>query len=333
MAEQILVAQATTPAPSPDATFQPETSPSTDIDPVATPTDAQAGTGEEVQAVATDVLTDQTAGDSSALTGDGVSAAADGTANAEFGDAISQAVPEATPTAGSLLDAVTFDPAAAYQLIEKGGPVVMILMVLSVLATTVIVFKLIQFLWLGVGSTRRNEQALKHYLAGRPREAIATASLGSSPSTVALTHGLRGLYSGVKESVVREDTERVALERLGSLRSNMRVLESTVQIAPLLGLFGTVIGMIAAFQALQDAGSEADPAVLAGGIWVALMTTAVGLAVAIPVAFANYWFEGRIERERDNTETTLTSLFTRRATASNGQDTPADQLRVVPAAE
>ena len=94
----------------------------------------------------------------------------------------------------------------------------------------------------------------------------------------------------------------------------MRVLELTTQIAPLLGLFGTVLGMISAFQALQNAGAEADPAVLAGGIWVALMTTAVGLAIAIPAAFITAWFEGMIEGEKENMEATLTALFTGRAT-------------------
>lgn len=232
----------------------------------------------------------------------------------------------------------SFDIQSAYDVVEKGGPIVLILLALSLLATTVIVYKLVQFLWLRVGSGKQVEQALRLWIANRPEEAFAAASRSRSPSAISVTHGLRGLLSGVDESVVREDTERVALEELGNLRSYMRVLEATVQIAPLLGLFGTVIGMISAFQALQNAGSEADPAVLAGGIWVALLTTAVGLAVAIPVAFCNYWFEGRIERERDTTEAALTSLFTRRATVAHEQTTSdqaesGDRMRVASAAE
>jgi biopolymer transport protein ExbB len=62
------------------------------------------------------------------------------------------------------------------------------------------------------------------------------------------------------------------------------VLELISTIAPLLGLLGTVLGMIAAFQALQESGSRADPAILAGGIWEALLTTAAGMAVAIPAS-------------------------------------------------
>jgi len=210
----------------------------------------------------------------------------------------------------------SIDAQSAFDLVEKGGPVVVILLVMSLLATTVILYKFGQFLMTGVGSSRLTERALSSWIAGRPREAHDTAARGRTPSAIALAHGMRALTNGVEERLVREDVERVALEQLGGLRSSMRILEATVQIAPLLGLFGTVIGMIYAFQALQSAGSDADPAVLAGGIWVALMTTAVGLAVAIPVAFCNYWLEGRIERERNTTESALTSLFTRRASRS-----------------
>lgn len=70
------------------------------------------------------------------------------------------------------------------------------------------------------------------------------------------------------------------------------------QLAPLLGLFGTVLGMISAFQALQQAGAQVDPSILAGGIWVALLTTAVGLAVAMPTSVALSWFEVRMEADR-----------------------------------
>ncbi|MBU1212833.1 MAG: MotA/TolQ/ExbB proton channel family protein [Alphaproteobacteria bacterium] len=228
-----------------------------------------------------------------------------------------------------------FDLQQAYEIVEKGGSVVVILLLLSVVAVMVTLVKLFQFTWLRVGATGVTNQALDLWIAGRHQEAYATASASSSPSAVVLTHGMRGLMTGVEERTVREDSERIALAHLSGLRSYMRVLDSTVQIAPLLGLFGTVLGMISAFQALQDAGAEADPTVLAGGIWVALLTTAVGLAIAIPMAFVNSWFEGRIEREKENIEGALTSLFTRRATESLRRAVPANDIgaRVAHAAE
>lgn len=262
--------------------------------------------------------------------------AASGQSHIATGD-VAASAGAAAPAGGPATDGFSawlpaFEAQSAFDLVEKGGPIVVVLLVMSLVATTVIFYKLVQFLVTGVGSRRLTERALGAWISGRPQEAHDIAVLGRTPSTIALAHGMRALTNGVEERIVREDVERVALEQLGALRSSMRVLEATVQIAPLLGLFGTVIGMISAFQALQTAGSEADPAVLAGGIWVALMTTAVGLAVAIPVAFFNTWLEGRIDRERETAEAALTSLFTRRASDPEGS-AGAQRVRIVPAAE
>ncbi|MBR9862213.1 MAG: MotA/TolQ/ExbB proton channel family protein [Rhodobacteraceae bacterium] len=82
----------------------------------------------------------------------------------------------------------------------------------------------------------------------------------------------------------------MAAQELAALRSGLRPLELIVTIAPLIGLFGTVLGMIEAFQGLETSGSQADPSVLAGSIWEALPTTAAGLAVAFPAAVALSWF-------------------------------------------
>jgi biopolymer transport protein ExbB len=69
--------------------------------------------------------------------------------------------------------------------------------------------------------------------------------------------------------------------------------------------------MIAAFQALQDAGGQTDPATLAGGIWEALLTTAAGMAVAIPAAAALTWFDSIADRVQAEMEDDATRIFTR----------------------
>ena len=94
------------------------------------------------------------------------------------------------------------------------------------------------------------------------------------------------------------ETQFLKLER------GFRLLDTVAQLAPLLGLFGTVLGMIEAFQALQDAGSSVDPSLLAGGIWVALLTTA---AVAMPTSIVLSWFESRMTAERVFAELALTT--------------------------
>ena len=222
----------------------------------------------------------------------------------------------------------------AVDLFDKGGPVVVILFALSVIALTVVLLKFWQFTRLGVGRGRHADRALAMWIAGRRDDAYASIRGDENPSALVLAHGMRGVAAGAEERIVREDVERVALAELGKLRSYMRVIEATVQIAPLLGLFGTVIGMISAFQALQTAGSETDPAVLAGGIWVALLTTAIGLAIAIPAAFVNYWLDGRIEREKEHMESSLTGLFTQRITEEERSDTlPSPRVEMTRAAE
>ena len=67
-------------------------------------------------------------------------------------------------------------------------------------------------------------------------------------------------------------------------------------LAPLLGLLGTVIGMIRAFMVIEGQGTSVSPVLLAGGIWEALLTTAAGLTVAIPCLLFHNLFQGRIEQ-------------------------------------
>lgn len=110
--------------------------------------------------------------------------------------------------------------------------------------------------------------------------------------------------------LAREEVTRLAAHELAVLRGGLRPLELIATIAPLIGLLGTVLGMIEAFQALETSGGQANPSALAGGIWEALLTTAAGMAVAIPAAVALSWFEGVAERVQMDMEDLATRLFT-----------------------
>lgn len=209
-------------------------------------------------------------------------------------------------------------------LLDSGGPVVAILLALSVFVTATILVKLWQFARLRVGWHRRPERAIKMWLCGQPAQALALIEDSNNPLQLVVAHAMRGLLSYPDEEArIREDVERIALAQLMRLRAYLRAIEAVVQVAPLLGLFGTVLGMIGAFRALQSAGAEADPAILAGGIWVALLTTAVGLAIAIPAALVLYWFEGIVEREQQAMEAALTSVLTQRLTDRSEQSAVA----------
>ncbi len=101
-------------------------------------------------------------------------------------------------------------------------------------------------------------------------------------AALALTEYIRSLQVG--QVIASQVEERATIRAKGYLRraqTGFRLLEWIVTAAPLLGLFGTVLGMIDAFQAMQIAGQSVNPADLAGGIWVALITTAAGMLVAL----------------------------------------------------
>jgi len=76
-------------------------------------------------------------------------------------------------------------------------------------------------------------------------------------------------------------------------------LSLNAQIAPLLGLLGTVIGMIEAFQNISELSSQVAPSIIASGIWVAMLTTAFGLIVAIPSYIFYFILESKIESRID----------------------------------
>ena len=155
-------------------------------------------------------------------------------------------------------------------LLEMGGPVTLVLLAMSLITLTVILAKLWQFARAGVGRFGALDEALAFWSRGRQDEAAHRLIRQRGVASRVALHAMSALRAGADEHHVREDTERVALSELTNLQSGLRVIEATVQTAPLLGLFGTVLGMIASFQALEGSGAQADPAVLAGGIWVAL---------------------------------------------------------------
>jgi biopolymer transport protein ExbB len=117
------------------------------------------------------------------------------------------------------------------------------------------------------------------------------------------------LNPAVDRDGAEAETARIARGLLAQARAGLRGLELASTIGPLLGLLGTVTGMIAAFQALQDAGSRADPSTLAGGMWEALLTTAAGMAVAIPAQVALTWFESIVDDLRHDMEDAATRIL------------------------
>lgn len=214
--------------------------------------------------------------------------------------------------------ATVFGPIA--QLFALGGPVTILLVGLSVFALALILIKTGQFLAFSVGHPAQAEKAVALWQQGDKdnARAVAERSRALSAKTVARAMALK-IEIASDRAAVEDELVRIATAGLHRLQSGLRTLDLIAQIAPLLGLFGTVLGMIEAFHQLQAAGTSVDPATLAGGIWVALLTTAVGLAVAMPVSVVLSALEARLESERVAIETLTSAILSPLATTGSAE--------------
>ncbi|MFN3145143.1 MAG: MotA/TolQ/ExbB proton channel family protein [Paracoccaceae bacterium] len=198
--------------------------------------------------------------------------------------------------------------------IESLGPFTLVVFaalgLLSLISISVALFKFVQFARLGVGRRKRAEEILDYWLSGRADEAVRVAT---QRQTV-LARILQAVFSGVRakpgDATYAEELGRqTAIIELAQMTDRLRTLEMVVQAAPMLGLLGTVIGMIDAFSALATSEGAVDPALLAGGIWTALTTTALGLSIALVTFFIATWFESRIDREKNLIETAISAAI------------------------
>ncbi|WP_375699517.1 MotA/TolQ/ExbB proton channel family protein [Pseudophaeobacter sp. TrK17] len=196
----------------------------------------------------------------------------------------------------------------AMKFLRDGGPSIWAIAALSVITLALILWKIWRLALIGAWSRGKASKAVLAYEAGNPAVALAIVEGRMGIRSKVVSAGLTALRQ-LPEDRAREETARIAKKHLAKAGTGLGALELIATIAPLLGLLGTVLGMIAAFQALQQAGSKADPALLAGGIWEALLTTAAGMAVAIPASAALTWFESVITGIRQDIEDSATRLF------------------------
>ncbi|WP_111748507.1 MotA/TolQ/ExbB proton channel family protein [Salinisphaera orenii] len=219
-------------------------------------------------------------------------------------------------------DTAFFDPSGLIKLVQLGGPVVAILIAMAVVGLAIMLLKCWQYASARTGKRRFIEPALEQWRSGDRDGAIAALDQERNPIADALAVAMRGVAAGASVSVVREEAARVGARQLAVMRGCFRPLEVIGSLAPLLGLLGTVLGMITAFQQLADAGNQVDPSVLSTGIWQALLTTAVGLIVAIPAVAALNGFERVVERMHEDMQDALTRFFTRHEAATLAEKTP-----------
>lgn len=202
-------------------------------------------------------------------------------------------------------------------VLSRGGPIVWLITALSLAALTVILWKILRFWSLGVWADRRAiETVMVDWQDGQTDAALRRVGALTSIRGKVLAAGMDAIARrGFPKDDAEDEVVRVAKGVLADAARGLKLLDIVATVAPLLGLLGTVVGMIAAFQAMQMAGARTDPAMLAGGIWEALLTTAAGMAVAIPVTMALGWFESVLDRLRFDLEDLGTRLLQPRSGA------------------
>lgn len=184
-------------------------------------------------------------------------------------------------------------------LFEKGGPVMYVLAAVSVYALGVVLYKIFQLMTYNVFRKDFIEPTMAAIKAAEYERVEAALSRQHTPIARVMLVALHC----VRNRDMTQESREAEVARIGSrevryLEHHMRGLEMVANCSPLLGLLGTVTGMVATFANLEQAGSRVDPSMLAGGIWEALITTIGGLTVGVFALAMHYVFDSIIERTR-----------------------------------
>ncbi len=181
-----------------------------------------------------------------------------------------------------------------FELLAKGGILVIPILFCSVLAAAIFVERVIRFAGLRRKGCSVADQVAGHIIRRELEPAERAARESSSPMGRVLVQGMDVI------SQERETLETVLIHSIEQetreLSRYLPVLATIANITPMLGLLGTVLGMIKAFMVIQEMGGKVNAALLAGGIWEAMLTTALGLAVALPAMVAYSYLSGEVDR-------------------------------------
>ena len=177
-------------------------------------------------------------------------------------------------------------------MLAKGGPVLYLLLLLSAVAVVVFCERFLHFHRAQINSTEFLNGVRTVLKRNNVVEALSICD--ATPGPVARLVKTAVLNREHGRERVREALEEAGLSEVPRLEEKLNLLATIAQIAPLIGLLGTVLGFIQTFGRMQEAGLNAHVGQLSGGIWQALVCTAAGLAVAIPAHAAYNYLVHRV---------------------------------------
>ena len=192
--------------------------------------------------------------------------------------------------------------------IDKGGIIFSILLLISAIGISLIIYKILELTFFIDYDFRNLEDSLEKSKTIDNFKNLVE-NLPESEKTKLLTNVFKIINTNKSRSLKEEEIEILLQKKYLKSQRFLPSLEIIAQVSPLVGLLGTVIGMIDSFNELELGGSLVDPSILAGGIWTALLTTAMGLIVAIPALISHYFFEKKLSNSLQLANAFLTKLI------------------------
>src|SRR5690606_885162 len=207
----------------------------------------------------------------------------------------------------TLPQAPPIEPTSGLDMVLKGGWVMFPILLLSVLAVYLFVERLLALRRANANPEQLTQTVSQYVRSGDLSGAIGYCRAQDNPAARIIQHGLERVGRPIAD--IKEAVETQGRRETYNLQKRTDLIASAAALAPMLGFLGTVTGLIEAFQAVERYGGTADPAILAGGIWEALITTAAGLIVGIPALFMYNFLTNRINRTVNDLERASTDFI------------------------
>ncbi len=196
--------------------------------------------------------------------------------------------------------------------IDKGGIIFTFLFLLSIITIAIVTYKYFQiFIFKKLDFSKLSNFLDETNIQSKLIEVKEFGFTELSNSQKLLIENIVNIIeSNQTKNFIEQEINIIFTTEFKKANSFLPTLEIISQVSPLIGLLGTVIGMIDSFNELELGGSLVDPSILAGGIWTALLTTAMGLIVAIPALVSHYFFDKKIYSLSENFEIIVQRLST-----------------------
>ncbi len=190
------------------------------------------------------------------------------------------------------------------ELLDKGGWIMYVIFTLSVISGGIAIERSLFFLM-----TRDSLDRITDYLKSVLNDMINPADHIDNSFYLKKLALVYADNKNLPPEKLEEAMHQAGSEEIKKMEKRLSVLYAIGSLAPLLGLLGTVLGMIECFRKISTMGGMADAEILAGGIWEALLTTAFGLMVAIPVLAAYHFFEHIVDDRNDFMHSLATEIM------------------------